>query len=313
MVRSEFTFLSADGKTPIHAVVWEPETAPVGVVQVSHGVAEHIGRYEPLARFLTENGFAVAGHDHLGHGASILPGAPRLYFGPRGSWVWAAEDLRVCREHIRARFPGIPYILLGHSMGSFLARTDLIRCPGEVDGAVLIGTGHMTRSMQAAGRTLAAKEARRVGSDQASSLVTRLAFGTYNRPFAPNRTSADWISASTANVDAYLADPLCGGDPTTGLFREMLWGIWFITYPGNLRRMDPDVPVLFLSGKEDPVGENGKGVRRAAHAFRRAGVHSITLKLYPGMRHEILNEDDRETVYRDLLCWLRHRLPPQET
>ena len=108
MVRSEFTFLSADGKTPIHAVVWEPETAPVGVVQLSHGVAEHIGRYEPLARFLTEHGFAVAGHDHLGHGASILPGAPRLYFGPRGSWVWAAEDLRVCREHIRARFPGIP-------------------------------------------------------------------------------------------------------------------------------------------------------------------------------------------------------------
>lgn len=312
MVRSEFTFLSADGKTPIHAVVWEPETAPVGVVQLSHGVAEHIGRYEPLARFLTEHGFAVAGHDHLGHGASILSGAPRLYFGPRGSWVWAAEDLRVCREHIRARFPGIPYILLGHSMGSFLARADLIRCPGEVDGAVLIGTVHMTRSMQAAGRTLAAREERRVGSTNPSPLVTRLAFGAYNRPFAPNRTSADWISASTANVDAYLADPLCNGDPTTGLFREMLWGIWFMTCPANLRRMDPNVPVLFLSGAEDPVGENGKGVRRAAHAFRRAGVHSITLKLYPGMRHEILNEDDRDIVYRDLLCWLRHRLPSQE-
>lgn len=307
MVRSEFIFRSADGKTPIHTVVWAPDVPPVGVVQLSHGVAEHIGRYESLARFLTDQGFAVAGHDHLGHGASVLPGAPRLYFGPRGSWVWAAEDLRVCREHIRARFPGVPLILLGHSMGSFLARTDLIRCPGQVDGAVLMGTGHMTGPTLAAARALADRELRRVGPTGVSDLVTRLAFGAYNRRFAPNRTGVDWISASTANVDAYLADPLCGGDPTVGLFCEMLWGIWFITRPANLHRMDPDVPVLFLSGAEDPVGDAGRGVRRAARAFRRAGVKSITLKLYPGMRHEILNEDGRDAVLRDLLCWLERR------
>lgn len=163
MVRNEFTFPSADGRTGIHAVEWTPDMAPRAVLVLSHGVSEHILRYEPLAAYLTERGFAVAGHDHLGHGLSVAAGAPRLYFGPRGSWDWAVQDLYARRELAGQRFPGLPVFLLGHSMGSFLARTYLIRYPGTVAGAILMGTGQMPPALVAAGRVLAAREARKVG------------------------------------------------------------------------------------------------------------------------------------------------------
>ena len=152
MVRNEFTFPSADGRTGIHAVEWTPDMAPRAVLVLSHGVSEHILRYEPLAAYLTEWGFAVAGHDHLGHGLSVAAGAPRLYFGPRGSWDWAVQDLYARRELAGQWFPGLPVFLLGHSMGSFLARTYLIRYPGTVAGAILMGTGQMPPALVAAGR-----------------------------------------------------------------------------------------------------------------------------------------------------------------
>ena len=173
MVRNEFIFPSADGKTGIHAVDWAPETAPRAVLLVSHGVSEHILRYEPLASYLTARGFAVAGHDHLGHGSSVAAGAPRLYFGPRGSWDWVVEDLYARRELAGRRYPGLPVFLLGHSMGSFLARTYLIRYPGTVAGAILMGTGQMPPAVAAAARALAAKEARKVGDTRPSPLVNR--------------------------------------------------------------------------------------------------------------------------------------------
>ena len=286
MVRNEFTFPSADGRTGIHAVEWTPDMAPRAVLVLSHGVSEHILRYEPLAAYLTERGFAVAGHDHLGHGLSVAAGAPRLYFGPRGSWDWAVQDLYARRELAGQRFPGLPVFLLGHSMGSFLARTYLIRYPGTVAGAILMGTGQMPPALVAAGRVLAAREARKVGDRHSSPLVNKLAFEAYNQKFAPNRTGYDWLSASTENVDQYLADPLCGGDPTIGLFREMLRGIACIEKQENLKRMNRNTPVLFLSGQDDPVGDMGKGVRRAYRSFRRSGVRDVEIRLYQGLRHE---------------------------
>ena len=309
MVRNEFTFLSADGKTPIHAVEWLPEGPVRAVLQISHGVAEYILRYEPFAAYLTERGFAVVGHDHLGHGASVAEGAPRLYFGPKGSWDWVVEDLYTRRCLAGKRFPGVPYFLLGHSMGSFLARTYLIRYPGTVDGAILMGTGQMAPAVIAGGKAVAAEETLRVGEDQSSPLVQELAFGAYNKRFAPNRTEFDWLSVNSDNVDRYIQDPLCGGNPTIGLFREMLGGLRFIAKPENLRKMNLNTPILFISGEMDPVGDCGKGVKRAYESFRKAGVRSVFLKLYPELRHEILNEDGRETVDGDILQWLESRVP----
>ena len=308
MVRREFAFPSADGKTAVHAVEWTPEDAPRAVLVLSHGVSEHILRYEAFAEFLTGRGFAVAGHDHLGHGTSVAPGAPRFYFGPKGSWDWVVRDLYTRWELAEKRFPGVPVFLLGHSMGSFLARTYLIRYPGTVAGAVLMGTGQMASAAVAGGRLVAAAEERRVGETQTSPLVKMLAFDAYNRKFAPNRTGFDWLSASEENVDRYLADPLCGGEATIGLFREMLAGIAFISRRENLKRMNRNTPILFISGENDPVGDMGKGVRRAYDRFRRAGVRDVQMKLYPGLRHEILNENCREDVYQDILQWMEKRL-----
>ena len=309
MVRSEFTFPSADGRTSIHAVEWLPDGPVRAVLQISHGVAEYILRYEPFAAYLTERGFAVVGHDHLGHGASVAEGAPWLYFGPRGSWDWVVEDLYTRRCLAGKRFPGVPYFLLGHSMGSFLARAYLIRYPGTVDGAVIMGTGHMTSAFVAAGRLFVGREIRRVGETRPSDAVTKLSFGTYNRAFAPNRTAFDWISADRANVDAYITDPLCGGNPSMGLFREMLSGIAFMTRPENLRKMNANTPIFFVSGSMDPVGEFGRGVRRACRSFQKAGMREVSMKLYPGLRHEILNEGCREAVYADVCRWLERHIP----
>lgn len=310
MVRNEFTFPSADKRTEIHAVEWLPEDrAPLAVLQLSHGVSEYILRYEPLAAFLTERGFAVAGHDHLGHGGSVAPGAPRLYFGPRGSWNTVVEDIETRRRLAREKFPGVPCFLLGHSMGSFLARTYLILHPGNLDGAILMGTGQMSPALIAGGRAIAAVEGRRVGEERSSPIVEKLAFGTYNKIFAPNRTAFDWLSRNPENVDRYLEDPLCGGNPSIGLFREMLGGMSFIARPENLRRMDLEMPVLFISGFMDPVGDCGRGVQRAYASFRDAGVRDVEIKLYPDLRHELLQEAEAETVCEDICHWLTVRIP----
>lgn len=310
MVRNEFTFPSADGKTAIHAVEWLPEgTAPRAVLQIAHGVSEYILRYEPFAAFLTEQGFAVVGHDHLGHGGSVAPGAAPLYFGPKGSWDWVVADIYALRELAGKHFPGLPYFLLGHSMGSFLARSYLIRYPGTVDAAVLMGTGQMAPALVTGGLAVAAAESRRIGEDQISPLVQKLAFGTYNKVFAPNRTAFDWLSVNEENVDAYITDPLCGGAATIGLFREMLGGIRFICRAENVKRMNLNTPILFISGEMDPVGDLGKGVRAAYESFRKAGVRDVSLKLYPELRHEILCETERASIYQDVYQWLAEKMP----
>lgn len=308
MVRNEFTFPSADGKTDIHAVEWLPEGQPKAVLQISHGVAEYILRYEPFAEYLTARGFAAAGHDHLGHGSSVSPGGTRLYFGPKGSWKWVVDDLYTRRNLLGKRFPGLPIFLLGHSMGSFLARTYLIRYPGTVDGAILMGTGQMSPALIAGGKAVAALERRKVGEDRTSPMVDRLAFGAYNKLFAPNRTGFDWLSLDPENVDRYIADPLCGGNASIGLFRELLDGLRFISKPENLKKMNANTPILFTSGAMDPVGDRGKGVQRAYRSFQKAGVRDVSIQLYPELRHEILNEACREDIYQDLYQWLSEKL-----
>lgn len=309
MVKNEFTYPSRDGKTPIHAVIWRPDGEVRAVLQISHGVAEYALRYEPFAAFLTEHGFAVAANDHIGHGQSLAEGAPRLYFGPKGSWQTVVDDLYTLRCHCGKEFPGVPYALLGHSMGSFLARTYLIRYPGTVQAAVIMGTGQQSAAMTAGGRLVAARETRRLGGDdKVSKLAEGLAFGSYNKLFAPNRTSCDWLSLDTENVDRYLADPLCGGYATLGLFREMLSGLDFIRDPKNLAKMNANTPVFFVAGEMDPVGDCGRGVWKAAQSFRRAGLRDVTVTIYPEARHEILNDFCREQVQADILTWLRDRL-----
>jgi len=307
---TEFTFLSTDGKTQLHGMRWEPEDGSVrAVLQICHGVAEHIARYDAFARYLNGLGIAVVGHDHLGHGLSLPEGGTPVYFGEGNTWNTVVDDIYVLHQRIRLWYPDVPLCIMGHSMGSFLTRTYLIRYPGTVKAAVIMGTGWQPKAVIAGGMAVAKAVGAVVGENGTSDLVTNLAFGAYNKLFAPNRTSCDWLSADEDNVDTYMADPLCGADATVGLFRQMLLGIRFNQKLSNLRQMDPRIPVLFVAGEKDPVGDCGNGVRRTYQEFRRAGVQDCTLKLYPGLRHEILNEKaQQQQIFEDIGQWLTSKL-----
>ena len=307
-ITSEFFFPSSDGKTLIHVNQWTPsERRILGVVQIAHGVAEYGARYAPFARFLCGHGFVVVANDHLGHGQSLIPGGPMVYLGEKDGWWNVVDDMECLRSRVAKVFPDRPYFLFGHSMGSFLSRTHLIRYPGRLDGCILCGTGHQSPALIAGGKLIADREIRRLGKKAFSARADDLAFGAYNKAFAPTRTRFDWVSASEENVDAYIADPLCGGDTTLGLFRDMLDGLSYITRQSNLDKMDADLPVFFIAGDQDPVGDMGKGVRKAHDCFKKAGIRDLSIKLYHGLRHEILNEASRQYVYRDVLDWLEAR------
>ena len=304
-IRSEYYFTSADHKTLIHVNQWTPLGQEIrGVVQIAHGVAEYGARYEAFAAYLCKNGYVVVANDHLGHGLSCVEGRPMVYLGDESGWDNVVEDM----ENIRARtakvFPGKPYFLFGHSMGSFLARTYLIRYPGKLTGCVLCGTGHMSALIVAAGKMVADAEIKRLGATAYSEKIDQLAFGAYNKRFAPNRTAFDWLSVNEKNVDAYIADPLCGGRTTLGLFRDMMGGIGIITDRANMEKMDKNLPVFFIAGDEDPVGDMGKGVEKAYRCFKKAGMRDVSIKLYHGLRHEILNEKGNQYVFLDVLTWL---------
>ena len=305
---SEATFPSSDGQHTCFSYLWQPDQdSPRAVVQIVHGVAEHMGRYERFARFLAERGFAVCGEDHLGHGRTGEQDRTPGYFGPRGGWDLVTRDVRQLRLLMGERFPGVPYFLLGHSMGSFLVRTYLCRYPGTVDGAILSGTGQESALLVGAGKALAGLIAHIRGPEAVSPLVNELSLGSYNKQFRPNRTGADWISRDEKVVDAYLRDPWCTFTPTVGMFRDMLGGLQYIASPAALAQMDPDTPVYLFSGDRDPVGGNGAGVRKVYGYFEKQGTRDLTMKLYPGGRHEMLNELNREEVYADVLAWLdRH-------
>ena len=304
----DLRYPSARAGFTVYAREWLPERPARAVIQIVHGIAEHIGRYEEIARFLSGYGFLVCGEDHLGHGRTA-EGGNYGFFAPADGWDLVVRDIRRLRELEGEKYPTLPYLLLGHSMGSFLTRTYLIAYPGTLDGAILSGTGQEPAPLVALGRALSALECRRLGPQGVSPLVDTLSLGAYNRRFRPNRTSADWISRDPAAVDAYLADPLCRSKPTVSMFRDMMEGLQFIAVRDNLRKMDPSTPVLLLSGDRDPVGGMGKGVRKVQNMFLDAGCTDVTLKLYPGCRHEMFHEVNQQEVFQDLLAWLEDRLP----
>ena len=301
---SESTFLSSDGKTQLYYRVYLPEDEAVGIVQLVHGIAEHISRYDDFANFLADHGYIVAGHDQLGHGMSSLNESTLGFFSEKDGWEKAVEDIHTLHNIVAERFPGKPYIIFGHSMGSFLARTYLIQYKSGLDGAIISGTGQQSRALVTGGRLMSALEMRRHGATYKSTLLNNMAFGSYTKKLGHVRTPSDWLSRDESVVDQYIEDPLSGFVPSAGLLHDMMEGIEFISKPKNIAKMKKDLPILFFSGDCDPVGEQGRGVTRAYKAFRKAGMTSVTMKLYHGGRHEMLNEINKDEVYQDILHWL---------
>lgn len=300
-------FPSSDGEHPCAGYLWQPQGEIRGVVQIVHGIAEHMGRYDHFARYLNAHGYVVCGEDHLGHGKTGEAAGQFGFFARRNGWTLATANVRAFRQLMGEKFPGVPHILLGHSMGSFLTRTYLCRYPGTVDGAILSGTGQENPLLVAGGKLVASLIGHLRGFDTVSALVHDLALGAYNRQFSPNRTTADWISRDEQVVDTYLQDSFCTFTPTVGLYRDMLGGLQYISSEKALSHMDPNTPIYLFSGDQDPVGANGAGVRRVYGYFKDHGTRDLELKLYPGARHETLNETNRMEVYADVLDWLdRH-------
>ena len=299
----EVEFLSSDGKTNIYVREWIPEGEIKGFVQIAHGVAEYGARYDDFMKFLNDNGYAAAANDHLGHGKSVSSEENRLFFSEENGWDLVVEDMKKLHDRLKEEFPGKKAVLFGHSMGSFLSRTYIIKHPDDFDAAVICGTGQQSGLVVSVGEMMAKRECKKNGANKPSLKMTGLAFGGYNKKFA-GRTSVDWLSRNEANVDRYEADPLCGGVSSAGLFRDMMGGLKFIGKKENIAQMKKDLPVFLIAGSMDPVGNYGKDVKKVYQMFLDAGMKNVSMKLYQDDRHEILNEDDKEQVYADVLGWI---------
>lgn len=300
-------WFDSKGAGKIHACRWEPEGQPRAVMQILHGIAEFVERYDDFANFLTTKGVLVVAEDHMGHGQSINGDGIQGYF--HGGWFTAIEDSMQLMEDTKAEFPDTPYILFGHSMGSFMARTILCKYPDcGLTAAVICGTGWQPAAAMPAMVKLVEGICKLSGEDKPNETLQKLIFGSYNKKVEHPRTSYDWLTRDDKIVDAYIAHPLCGFIPTAGLLRDMMKGMLYIEQKENLSNMQKNLPVFFIAGGDDPVGPYGKGVHTCAEAFRKVGMEDVSVRIYPLCRHEILNEINREQVYQDVWKWIEKYL-----
>lgn len=305
MKKEEFYFLSRDNETKIHAVKWIPDTEPVCILQIVHGMAEYAERYERLAKLLTDNGILVTGEDHLGHGKSLGEDGCKGYFCRQDAATVVVRDVHRLKKTVQEQYPGIPYLILGHSMGSFILRNYLCRYGTGIDGAVIMGTGMQPKATVWAAKAVAKLQGALCGQKHVSLLLDKLAFGSFQKPFSDGGGQMDWLSGDQAEVRKYLEDPLCGFPFTVNGFATLFELIGRLYDPSCTEKLPKELPVLFTAGDRDPVGECGKAVRCVAQKYKDCGMKHVECVLYPGMRHEILNEKGREQVEQDILSWIQ--------
>lgn len=312
----EFVFLSSNMYTDIHGKMWIPDTEIRAIVQISHGMAEHIDRYDEFARFLAKNGILVVGNDHMGHGKSINSEEDLGYFSipikglcgkareNYSSSALTVKDLCHITKIVKKHYPGVPYILLGHSMGSFLARRYLMQYGKELDGIIIMGTGN-----QSALKVYTAKMLNKIislikGERYRSKLLNKLMFGAYNRKIKNHKGDNDWVTSDEGKLKEYDSDSRCGFVFTMNGIEALLSTIQYIINPRNIAKIPTDVKMLIISGTDDPVGDYGEAVKEVYKIYSEHGVEGITIKLYEECRHELLNEKVRDVVYKDILDWI---------
>ena len=299
---TDFYYDSQSG-SQIHGCRWTPEGQVKAIVQIVHGISEYMACYKEFAEFLNTQGILVVGEDHMGHGLSVTEKTPLGYFC--GGWFTAVADTYKLMQDTMAEFPGVPYFVYGHSMGSFMTRTLLAKYPDcGIDGAIICGTAWQNLALVTAGKAVSALVGKVKGDQYPSKLLTKLAFSTYNNKIEHRRTIADWLTRDNKVVDAYMADPLCGFRASAGLMGDMMNGFAYNQDPQNLAAMNKDLPVFFIAGDADPVGDYGKGVRHSAEMFKKYGMKQVNMKIYPLCRHEVHNELNKEEVYQDVLEWM---------
>lgn len=314
MIKKEFYFDSRDGKNKIHAVRWMPDSqdAAACVVQVVHGMAEYAERYEEFARFMTDRGIIVTGEDHLGHGKSVGEKGVYGYFCEQDPATVLVRDVHRLKKMTQELYPDLPYVILGHSMGSFIVRNYMCRYGTGIAAAVILGTGMQPMAVLRISRAAAQIQKAFLGSDHVSRLIDKAAFGGYNRRVKNVRTPSDWLTRDSERVDRYIADPMCGFVFTVNGFGALFELIARLYKKENLARIPGKLPVYMASGTGDPVGGYGKGVRKAYDSLRSAGLENIELKLYEGGRHELINETNRSQVMQDIYEWLKRAVLRRE-
>ncbi|HEX7478018.1 MAG TPA: alpha/beta hydrolase [Polyangiales bacterium] len=290
--------------TELAVYAWATTVQPKAVVQIAHGMSEHATRYDHVARALVDAGYAVYADDHRGHGLTAKSPDDLGFFADEGGWAKVVDDLYRVNRHIAQAHPGVPIVLLGHSMGSFLAQDYLCTHGDTLAAAVLSGTNSGGAGLARLALAIARLERWRIGPRGRSKLLDILTKGDFNRRFKPNRTTADWLSRDPAEVDKYMADPLCGFMFTVQGWIDLLGGVVRIDEPLNQARVPKQLPIYVFSGAEDPVGGAGKGVVTMVKAYQRAGLSRVSSKLYPGGRHEMVNETNKAEVIADLIAWL---------
>ncbi len=314
-MRESFHFLSADGKTQINAVRWIPDGEPRFAVQLIHGMVEFIDRYSDFAEFLAAHGILVVGHDHLGHGDSVTSKDEWGYMTDKNPSGVLLEDIHALRVLTQKAYPSLAYFMLGHSMGSYLLRKYLSFHGKDLAGAIVMGTGDVSPAIAGFGSGLCSVIGKTRGWHYRSPMLAKLAMGggAYkNFDSTGKEPERSWLTRDTEIVHRYYTEPRCTFAFTASGYKALMEAVAFDGKPDNIAMIPHDLPLLLISGDQDPVGDLGEGVKRVDAKFRAAGLQDVTLKLWPECRHEVLNELNRGEVYAYILDWLEQRFAAAE-
>lgn len=298
-MKKEFYFSSKDSITQIHALEWIPEGAPKAILQIAHGMVEHIGRYNDFGTYLASKGVYVTGHSHLGHGKSMVSKEKMGYFAEPNGNECVLGDIHEIRKLTQKKYPDVPYFLMGHSMGSFLTRQYLGRYGEGLSGAIIMGTGEQPDLILSAGKMVCKVIAAFKGWEHRSNFVNSLVIGGFEKEMGKG-----WLSRNEENVKNYAADPLSGFVFTLNAFYHMFDGMAKMNTQEKGGNFPKELPIFFVAGSEDPVGAYGKGVEIVYQRYLKKGAKNVAMKLYADDRHEILNELDKDVVYEDIYQWL---------
>lgn len=302
-------WLEMDDGHEIYLRSWVNEgESPKAIVQISHGMAEHIARYDDFAQFLLNRGIFVYGNDHRGHGHTGEKAGVFGYFAQKDGFDRVVNDLHAVTNHIKKLYPDKPIILFGHSLGSFLSRRYIQKYSSDITGVILSGTGGNPGVAAAIGKLVAKREIRKFGKTAPSHVMNRIIFGSYNKGLDHVKNKFSWLSRDESVVHAYLQDPYCGFVCSGTFFYDLLTGLQLIHQDALIQQIRKDLPIFFISGDRDPVGTYAKGVKKAIKQLEKNGLHKIEYRFYQDARHEVLNEINKEEVYEDIIQWIERTL-----
>lgn len=302
IIKEDFTFISFQDQLPIHALVMKPETPVKAVVQLVHGMSEHKERYVPFMEYVCKQGYVCVIHDHRGHGESVKSKEDVGYFYEK-SGMYMIEDAHQLTYEMKKRYPDLPYYLFGHSMGSLVVRGYTKKFDYELDGLIVCGSPSKNPAALA-GQLLVQVMSKFKNDRYRSPLIQKMAFGTYNKKFPEAKSPNSWICSDEAVVQAYDADDLCGFVFTLNGFENLFRLMRYVYDDDKWLMRNKKLPILFIAGKEDPCIASEMQFEQAHDFMKFVGYRHVQAKLYPGMRHEILNEPGHLEVYEDVLQFL---------